>query len=123
MRDLVRRWLPGGTAGTGLARTPSAVALEGEPAAPVRRWGVPARLLRIVVPAAVLLKLVVAASGAVSPMPALLQLADQLASLVLVAGGIYLLVRGIGVLQRHLLWRIRRKLILSYVFIGVVPAC
>ena len=25
-------------------------------------------------------------------------------------------------MQRRLLWRVRRKLILSYIFIGVVPA-
>ena len=34
----------------------------------------------------------------------------------------YLLFRLLGGLQRRLLWRVRRKLIVSYVFIGFVPA-
>ena len=41
--------------------------------------------------------------------------------LSLVGGG-YFVVRGLAFLQRRLLWRVRRKLIISYIFIGFVPA-
>ena len=34
----------------------------------------------------------------------------------------YLLGRGIALMNRRLLWRVRRKLILSYIFIGFIPA-
>ena len=46
---------------------------------------------------------------------------DTLASLALVAGLGHILWRLLARLQRRLLWRVRRKLILSYVFVGVVP--
>ena len=32
------------------------------------------------------------------------------------------LVRGVALAQRRLLWRVRRKLIISYIFIGFIPA-
>jgi serine phosphatase RsbU (regulator of sigma subunit) len=41
---------------------------------------------------------------------------------VLAAGVGYLLVRGVRAVAHRLLWRVRRRLILSYVFIGFVPA-
>jgi serine phosphatase RsbU (regulator of sigma subunit) len=46
---------------------------------------------------------------------------DKLASLALIIGAGYFLYRLIARAKRRLLWRVRRKLILSYVFIGVVP--
>ena len=46
---------------------------------------------------------------------------DTLASLALVAGLGHILWRLIARLQRRLLWRVRRRLILSYIFVGVVP--
>ena len=52
---------------------------------------------------------------------AVVELLDAATSLVIVGALGYLLVR-LGVqLQRVLLWRVRRKLILSYVFIGLIP--
>src|SRR5712692_6903576 len=45
-----------------------------------------------------------------------------IAVVVLAGGAGYLLVRGLRAALRRLLWRVRRKLILSYVFIGFVPA-
>lgn len=48
--------------------------------------------------------------------------AQWLTSLGLAAAAGYFLVRLIALIRRHLLWRVRRRLILSYVFIGVVPA-
>ena len=46
---------------------------------------------------------------------------DTLASLALVAGLAHILWRLVARLQRRLLWRVRRRLILSYIFVGVVP--
>jgi sigma-B regulation protein RsbU (phosphoserine phosphatase) len=74
----------------------------------------------IVIGAAV--KLIVFALAAITQPPAWLQLLDTLGSVALVAGGAYFLVRGLALTQRRLLWRVRRKLIISYIFIGFVPA-
>jgi sigma-B regulation protein RsbU (phosphoserine phosphatase) len=54
--------------------------------------------------------------------PAFVRLLDTVASVALVAGGAYFLARGIALAQRRLLWRVRRKLIISYIFIGFIPA-
>jgi sigma-B regulation protein RsbU (phosphoserine phosphatase) len=69
------------------------------------------------------IKLIVAAANAVvDPLPAVLEWAD-------VVGGVSLLIGAIAVgyrlyvgAKRRLLWRVRRKLTLSYIFIGFVPA-
>lgn len=47
---------------------------------------------------------------------------DRIGTIALLVGGGYFLVKLLGLARRRLLWRVRRKLILSYVFIGVVPA-
>lgn len=46
---------------------------------------------------------------------------DTIGSLALIFVGAYLLTKGIIWSKRRLLWRVRRKLILSYVFVGLVP--
>ena len=51
----------------------------------------------------------------------LLAWVDVSASLALAVGLGHLLLQSIARLRRRLLWRVRRKLILSYVFIGFVP--
>ena len=51
----------------------------------------------------------------------LLAWVDVLASLGLAIGLGHLLLQSVVRLRRRLLWRVRRKLILSYVFIGFVP--
>src|SRR5574341_1318732 len=43
-------------------------------------------------------------------------------TLVLLAGAAYFAWRLVGLAKRRLLWRVRRKLILSYIFVGLVPA-
>jgi sigma-B regulation protein RsbU (phosphoserine phosphatase) len=54
--------------------------------------------------------------------PVLLDVVDVLGSLALVLGAV-LIGYGLAVrAKRRLLWRVRRKLILSYIFIGFVPA-
>jgi sigma-B regulation protein RsbU (phosphoserine phosphatase) len=58
----------------------------------------------------------------VSPLPSPLAALGTVGSLLLVTGGAYLVARAAVWTKRRLLWRVRRKLILSYVFIGVVPS-
>ena len=74
----------------------------------------------IVIGAAV--KLIVFALSAITQPPGWVRLIDTLASVALVGGGAYFLARGLALAQRHLLWRVRRKLIISYIFVGFVPA-
>jgi len=54
--------------------------------------------------------------------PGFLTVIDTVASLALAVGTGYFIYQLIVLAKRHLLWRVRRKLILSYVFIGFVPA-
>jgi hypothetical protein len=46
---------------------------------------------------------------------------DALGSLIVLFIVAYLLTKGAVLAKRRLLWRVRRKLILSYVFVGLVP--
>ncbi len=59
---------------------------------------------------------------AVDPLPAWLSPVDVAGTLALVLGLGYLVARGAVWMRRRLLWRVRRKLILSYVFVGLVPS-
>lgn len=59
---------------------------------------------------------------ALGRVPVFVAAADTVASVVIAAATIYLLARGLAVMQRRLLWRVRRRLIVSYIFIGFVPA-
>jgi phosphoserine phosphatase RsbU/P len=54
--------------------------------------------------------------------PPVVSVIDTIASVVIAVAGLYFLVRGIALMKRHLLWRVRRKLIISYIFIGLIPA-
>jgi sigma-B regulation protein RsbU (phosphoserine phosphatase) len=55
------------------------------------------------------------------PDATLVRVADTLGSVALIAAAICLLIRCVPRARRQLLWRVREKLILSYVFIGVIP--
>jgi sigma-B regulation protein RsbU (phosphoserine phosphatase) len=63
--------------------------------------------------------LVGVASGGVPPFFAVV---DTVAGLAAACGLTYFMFRLIVLAKRRLLWRVRRKLILSYIFIGFVPA-
>ena len=76
------------------------------------------RLGRVLI-AVLVLKLVVGVLG--SAAPGWLRALDVGGSIVLVVALGYLLVRILALLQRRLLWRVRRKLVLSYILIGFVP--
>jgi sigma-B regulation protein RsbU (phosphoserine phosphatase) len=70
----------------------------------------------------VTIKLVTAAAALVAPGSwTLLDLVDAIGSLALIFVAGYLITRGVIWAKRRLLWRVRRKLILSYVFVGLVP--
>ncbi|MCC7417870.1 MAG: PP2C family protein-serine/threonine phosphatase [Acidobacteria bacterium] len=62
---------------------------------------------------------VVSAAGG---LPAFLAVVDTVAGIAIALGAGAFLLRLFVLAKRRLLWRVRRKLILSYVFIGFVPA-
>lgn len=66
--------------------------------------------------------LIFALGFVVRPLPALIRAIDTGAALAVAAGAGFFLFRGLEVARRVLLWRVRRKLILSYIFMGFVPA-
>jgi sigma-B regulation protein RsbU (phosphoserine phosphatase) len=86
-----------------------------------RRWlfrTFPGRILL----AGVAIKIVTAVAVAVAPASMrVLDLIDALGGLALVFVACYGAARGIIWAKRRLLWRVRRKLILSYIFVGLVP--
>ena len=69
------------------------------------------------------IKLIVAAANAVAdPLPAVLEWIDVIGGVSLLIGLIAVGYRMYVGAKRRLLWRVRRKLTLSYIFIGFVPA-
>jgi len=72
--------------------------------------------------AAAAVKLLVAGVRLFAEPPRFLALLNTLSTLGLVVALGYFVFRLFMLVKRRLLWRVRRKLILSYVFIGVVPA-
>ena len=54
--------------------------------------------------------------------PAFLAVIDTVAGVAIAAGLAWFIFRLLVLVKRRLLWRVRRKLILSYIFIGFVPA-
>src|SRR3954451_4605196 len=72
--------------------------------------------------ASVAVKALIFVYGLVAAPPAFLRVVDTLASVVVAIGGAYFLVRGLAFAQRRLLWRVRRKLMISYIFIGFIPS-
>jgi phosphoserine phosphatase RsbU/P len=71
---------------------------------------------------AVALKLLIALWRAAAPLPAILTVLGGAATLAIIVSFVWFGWRLFLVVKRRLLWRVRRKLILSYIFIGVVPA-
>jgi phosphoserine phosphatase RsbU/P len=68
------------------------------------------------------LKLVVGAVRRTTGLPDALEVVDSAATIGLILSVGFFVWRLFVLLKRRLLWRVRRKLILSYIFIGVVPA-
>ena len=68
-------------------------------------------------------KLLVGVVGiATSNVPPFLSVVDSVAGLAIAGGALYFVFLLLVLAKRRLLWRVRRKLILSYIFIGFVPA-
>jgi phosphoserine phosphatase RsbU/P len=65
---------------------------------------------------------VLVVGAALGSMPPFLAVVDTVAGLAIAVGAVYFLFRLVVLAKRRLLWRVRRKLILSYIFIGFVPA-
>ena len=91
-----------------------------------RRQGVRHALLHTLAGRAILVGLaartIVYGIGLVlGPLPAFVGVIDTVAGIALAAGAASFVVRLLIVAQRHLLWRVRDKLILSYIFIGFTP--
>jgi sigma-B regulation protein RsbU (phosphoserine phosphatase) len=68
------------------------------------------------------LKLVVGVLRQFGELPAFVGLLNGAATIALVVSFGFFVWRLIMLMKRRLLWRLRRRLILSYIFIGVVPA-
>jgi sigma-B regulation protein RsbU (phosphoserine phosphatase) len=69
------------------------------------------------------LKLAIATVRSVTgTVPAFLAVIDTVAGLAVAVGAVYFLFRLLVLAKRRLLWRVRRKLILSFIFVGFVPA-
>jgi sigma-B regulation protein RsbU (phosphoserine phosphatase) len=82
----------------------------------VRSW--PGRLFLV----ATAFKLIVGIVRLFGTLPPFVQAINTAASIGIAFSLLFFLTRLIFLAQRRLLWRVRRKLILSYIFIGVVPA-
>jgi sigma-B regulation protein RsbU (phosphoserine phosphatase) len=117
---------PGAVAPTRLMNAPvrPAALLPGETPSRWHAWR--AWLLRTFPGRALILgltiKLVTWPLGLITALPSALEAVDMVGSLALLFAGAYGLTRFMMWGKRRLLWRVRRKLILSYVFVGVVPA-
>jgi sigma-B regulation protein RsbU (phosphoserine phosphatase) len=81
-----------------------------------RSW--PGRLFLL----SAVIKLLIGVLGAVWRMPAAFDILSTAASLGLIVSVAYFVWKLVVLMKRRLLWRVRRKLIISYIFIGVVPA-
>ncbi|HWI16253.1 MAG TPA: hypothetical protein VNT81_00790, partial [Vicinamibacterales bacterium] len=68
------------------------------------------------------IKLLVAILRRLVEPPAIVEIVSAAATLGLLVALVYFLWRLIGLAKQRLLWRVRRKLIISYIFIGVLPA-
>src|ERR1019366_8125448 len=97
------------------------------PAAPDRQTGLRHALLRtlpgrlIIVGTAI--RLAVLGLGALlGPLPTFFSVVDTVAALAVAGGAGYFLVRLFIAAKHRLLWRVRRKHILSYIFVGFIPA-
>jgi len=96
-------------------------------AAASRRQGVRGALLHTLPGRAIVIgisvKLVASlVGGALGRVPPFIAIVDSVAMLAAIIGLTYFVVRLMVLAKQRLLWRVRRKLILSYIFIGFVPA-
>ncbi len=118
MRLRIPQWMSPGrgqppvllTPPQGMERAPGAAELL------FRTW--PGRIFLV----SAALKLLIGALRRFIDPPSIIELAGIAASVALALSAAYFVTRLFILAKRRLLWRVRRKLILSYIFIGVVPA-
>jgi len=67
-------------------------------------------------------KIAIFALGLAVRPPAIVDALDTIASIAIVLAAVYFLGQGIALASRRLLWKVRRKLIISYIFIGFIPS-
>ncbi len=67
-------------------------------------------------------KLVISVFRVAGELPAFLRAINTATTLALAFSVLFFVTRLVFLVQRRLLWRVRRKLILSYIFLGVVPS-
>jgi serine phosphatase RsbU (regulator of sigma subunit) len=91
-------------------------------AALARRWLTSTFAGRALLTGACLKLIVAAADALLDPLPGFLEVLDVAGGVSLVVGGAAVGYRAYVNAKRRLLWRVRRKLTLSYIFIGFVPA-
>lgn len=72
--------------------------------------------------AAAAIRLLISIIDRVAGAPPALSALGTLASVILIVTAAVFIIRGFVVMRRQLLWPVRRKLIVSYLFIGFVPA-
>jgi len=77
---------------------------------------------RLIVVGVAIRLLILAADAIAGPLPTFFAVADTVAALAIAIGAVYFVVRLFIAAKRRLLWRVRRKLILSYIFVGFIPA-
>jgi sigma-B regulation protein RsbU (phosphoserine phosphatase) len=100
---------------------PSAASTASDPAPSARDLLFQSWAGRLFIVAA-LLKLLVAIIRRVANVPGPIEVLSSAATIGLALSVGYFVWRLFLLMKRRLLWRVRRKLILSYIFIGVVPA-
>jgi phosphoserine phosphatase RsbU/P len=86
-----------------------------------RRWLFGTLPGRVLVAGAAIKILTVVASAIAPGSMRVLDVVDAIGGLLLIFVACYGAARGVIWAKRRLLWRVRRKLILSYVFVGLVP--
>ena len=118
---MARSRLPEASAPPDRAAAPLPLALPGtEPVPTARDLLLHSRAGRLFLVAAGV-KVVVAIVRRLADPPAVVEVLSSAATIALVLSVGYFVWRLFVLVKRRLLWRVRRKLILSYIFIGVVP--
>jgi sigma-B regulation protein RsbU (phosphoserine phosphatase) len=77
---------------------------------------------RLIVVGVAIRLLILVADAIAGPLSSFFAVVDTVAALAIAIGAIYFVVRLFIAAKRRLLWRVRRKLILSYIFVGFIPA-
>ncbi|MDQ3069883.1 MAG: SpoIIE family protein phosphatase [Acidobacteriota bacterium] len=92
------------------------------PSRPARELLLGTRTGRVFLGATAVKLLLLALGSIVAQPPAFLDLIGIAASLLIVITATMFVTRAMLIARRQLLWHVRRKLVVSYVFIGLVPA-